>query len=518
MGAGRAAGPAADAGAGDEGRPAEAPPDAPSARHIVTQMKWLGAGEAVGQAAWYVMVLVLAAVVSPRAFGTVAAGMAIVRVANMITMAGTGGSIIAAKDVTGADVHAALRRTLTGALLFTVVIALAGGVVARVFAGGGDPTVLRVLSLSVTLAALTVVPQALLKKALDFKRVSLISAAAAVVTSVVAVAVALLGAGVWSLVVRQLLYEILLALLLWRAARRVIPSLLARPVDGRRGRPPANRLSFLIISASGLFAMTLDNMVVGATLDARHLGYYSLAFAIAFAPLTQISWRFGSVLFPAVAATRDLAVVGRRTVSILRVTSLVIFPLVPIAAVLSPVLVRTVLGAKWMPMVGPLQILLAVGAAHAITNVIGESLSGTGNVRRRAWWDASWAILTLSSVAVLAHFHGIDGAAAAHLIGYVPLLAGYVLVGSRLVGTSPQELWAGMRPLLLALGAQSVVTFVVVRALGGSSHAAAAVTAAIAGLVASALVLRLAPSRPLGELAAVGRLVRSRQAPAAAGA
>lgn len=484
--------------------------DVPSARRIVSQLKWMAAGEAVGQLAFYAMILVLAALLDPKAFGTVAAGMAIVRVARMITTAGTGGSLIAARELTAADVREALRRSLTGAVLFSAVILLGGGWLAEIFAGGGDPEVLRVLGLSVTLAALAIVPQALLKKALDFRRVSTVTAAAAVVTSVVAIAAAVAGAGVWALVVRQLLYEGLIAVLLWRAARRVLPGLMGRPADGEQGRAPGGRRAFLVVSASGMIAMTLDNMVVGATLDAKQLGYYALAFSIAFAPLTQISWRLGGVLFPAAAATKDLAVVGRRTVSIVRVTSTMLLPLVPAGAVLAPVLVRAVLGDKWAPMVGPLQILLAVGAAHAVTNVIGESLSGTGNVRQRAWWDASWALLTLGAVAVLAHFEGTKGAAAGHLVGFLPLAVGYLLIGTRLIGSSPGELWRAMRALLVAVALQAAVTVAVVEALGGAQEAGAAVAAAGAGLAVALLVLWRAPSRPIAELVSTARLVRSR--------
>lgn len=491
------------------GRVPEPPGDAPSARQIAAQLSWLGAGEVVGQVAWYAVVLVLAAILDPKAFGTVAAGMAVVRVANMITAAGTGGSLIAARELTMSDVRAALRRTIVAAAIFSVAIAISGDVLARAFAAGGDPEVLRVLAFSVTLAAVSVVPQALLKKALDFKTVSLANASAAVLTSIAAIVLALLGAGVWALVARQLLFESALAVLLWRAARRALPSLVSERghADGRQ--PPSGRRAFLVVSASATAAMTLDNMIVGATLDARFLGYYALAFSIGFAPLTQISWRFGSVLFPAAAATRDLATVGARTVTIVRSTSVVFFPLIPVAAVLAPPVVRLGLGDEWLPMVGPLRILLAVGAAHAITNVIGESLSGTGNIGRRAWWDTAWAGLTLAGVGVLAHYKGLDGAAAAHVIGLIPLVFGYVVIGSRLIGTTAHKMWLAVRDVLVAVTLQVVVTTAVVHALGGSGDTVAALVAAALGLVSAALVLGFAPTRPLRDVATLVQSVRS---------
>jgi O-antigen/teichoic acid export membrane protein len=214
-------------------------------------------------------------------------------------------------------------------------------------------------------------------------------------------------------------------------------------------------------------------------------------------------------MFPAAAATEDLAVVGRRTVSAVRMTGLVLFPLVPVAIVLAPEVIPAVLGDKWAPMVTPFQFLLAVGIAHAVANTIGESLSGTGNIRFRARLDVPWAVLTLVAVAVLAEVDGIRGAAVGHLAAFVPLAAAYALLATRRIGTSPLGLWRGLRGVLLAVAVQAAVT-VGVRALAdGAGDAAAAAVAAAAGLLAAVAVLLVLPSAPLRDARRLLRAGRS---------
>ena len=481
--------------AGDVGRPI-----APTTKEIIRQLKWMGAGQAVGDVASYGAILILAALLSPAAFGTVALGMAFARVGNLLTQAGMGGSIIAAPSVSEAQLREAARRTVLMAGGFTVLMFVAGDLMVETLAEGGDADVLRALALSVTLAALTVVPSAVLRKALEFKRISLIHAGAAVVTSAAAVLAAVLGAGVWALVLRQLLSGAIVAVLLRRAARTVVPRLVEPVAVKEPVQLPPHRRPFLIVAASTMAVMTLDNAIVGAATGAEQLGYYALAFSFGFAPLTQISWRIGQVLFPAAAATHDNTVVGRRTMRTLRVSALLLFPLLPLAIVLAPVVTVAVLGQKWEPMVAPLQLLLVVGIAHATINTIGESLSGTGNIRFRAWAESTWAVVTLATVAVGAYSDGIRGAAIGHLAAFVPLAVLYLISGARRIGASAAAVWTALRDVVIPVGGQALVTAAVTSALGGPAQPEAAVTGAVAGLATVLVLLRFAPSRPLREV------------------
>lgn len=486
---------------------------APTTERIAGALKWHAAGQAAGELAFYAMVLVLAALLDPEAFGIVAVGMVIVRVATLFAQEGSVGSIIAARELIRSDVRATLRLNLVLGSVLTLAVVAGAEWLTEAFADGGDPDVLRALAVIVLLASISAVPQGVLRKHLDFRRFSLVTGGAAVLTSVCAIAAAVLGAGVWALVVRQVLYQALVAGFAWVAAAPLMQSLPeAREPNERPGLPPG-RTPFLIVASAFLMAMTIDNLVVGAITDATQLGLYSLAFTLAFAPLTQLSWRLGQVLFPAAAATTDLKAVGRRTVRMVRVTGLLMLPLVPVGVALAPSVLPGLFGSEWEGMVAPFQIMLVVGLLHAVLNTIGEGLSGTGNIRFRAWTDMSWGLGTLALVAVFVSLGGIREAALAHLVAFVPLACAYVGWGLRLIGSDVPAFWRATRAVVGPLLAQAAVTLAVLEAAGDSFGGGIAASAA--GLVVLVLLLWRAPSRPLDDARAALTLMLPRRTAAA---
>ena len=171
----------------------------------------------------------------------------------------------------------------------------------------------------------------------------------------------------------------------------------------------AGWVGFFMLAFTDFVALNSDFLIVGHIDEAASLGLYSLAFTLAFAPLTQVSWQVGRVLFPAAAATVDLATVARRTLVSVRMMGLILLPFVPPAIVLAPVVLPGLLGDEWKAMVAPFQILLVVGVGQAMVGMIGESLSGTGNIGWRARVNAVWAAGMVGALIVLVSADGIRG-------------------------------------------------------------------------------------------------------------
>ncbi len=484
----------------------------PTAATIARALAWRGGGHVLTQVSWLGSMVILAALLPPRAFGTVAAGMTIVAVTTLLMESGTSGSVIATREVTYEGLRsAAITNLVLGVALTALTVALAGPVTANL-AEGSDPAVLRALMLSIVLAALGIVPLALLVKALEFKRRTLVTLAAATASAVLALAIALLGGGVWALVVRQVAFQALLTILAWIAVRDMFPPRTRRSEASRRrfGLPAFSW--FFLLALADFFALSFDNLLVGGLTDATQLGFYSLAFSLAFTPLTQISWQVGGVLFPATALTEDLAVVGRRTAKAAGLVALLLVPFVPPALVLAPVVLPAVFGDEWTPMVAPFQILIVVGVAHGILNLIGESLSGTGNIEFRAKLHLVWAATAALAVIGLTSTLGIRGAALAHLLVFLGLAAAYLFLGTRRIGASAREFAAAVAPVLGLAAAQGLVTAAVAVALheGGAPQGLAYTAAAVTGFaVFLSLLLRLRPS-VLGEGAALFRAAMSK--------
>ena len=457
-------------------------------RSVATAIPWAGFGQMISQATWFASLLVLAVLVPPRDFGVVAAGMVIVNVAVLLVGSGTRGSIIVSDGVDIEQLRYALWLTTVGGLALTGIVMLLAQPIVSFFSASANAAVLQGLVLSVGMYGLSIVPLALLQKQMQFRREAIVMSAASLIASVAAVVAAVLGAGIWALVLRQVLWSILMALFAWIAARELLPSwraLLGRPKQRRHVRRD-DAGWFFVLETFSLVALSVDYVIVGHLTNATQLGLYALAFSLAFAPLTQISWRLGGVLLPAVAATSMPEAVTRRTLFAMRTAAGVLLPALPIAAVLAPWLLPEIFGARWAGMVTPFEILLPVGVAHAVLNMIGESLGGSRNVHIHAKMQVAWTLLIIPSLVVLVKADGITGAALAHLFVLIPVGCGYLFWGAGTLGLPPRVVGRALGDVVGPVALQAAVTFAVLFAMhrAGASVALRDIVAILSGLAA----------------------------------
>ena len=217
-------------------------------------------------------------------------------------------------------------------------------------------------------------------------------------------------------------------------------------------------------------------MIVGHVTDVAQLGLYSLAFTIAFAPMTQFAWQIGKVLFPAAARTEQLGILGIRSGKAVRLTAALLFPFVAPAVVLAPVLLPGLLGPEWRPMVAPCQILLVAGIAHAVLAIIREFMLGSGSVRFCVRVDAVWLLGMAGALYCGVRWDGIEGAAIAHAVLVMPLAAAYGIWGARRIGSGPRRLSRALQGVLGPVAVEAAVTVLTLglaRAAGAGAGVAA---------------------------------------------
>lgn len=457
--------------------------------------------------AWFGSLFVLAVFVPPAAFGVVTAALVVTSTAGLLVGAGTRGAIITNERLTTEHLRYALAVNVTvGVVITAAVIALADLLVSALLPGA-DPAVLRWLVIAVALHAFAVVPLAVLHKNLKFKATASITVVSSYTTAVAAIVAGVLGAGIWALVLRQVVGSVLEVVLAWILARRHLPAI--RSLIGHGSRPRTGRGAsakwFFLVSLFSLGAMSVDYVIVGRLAGATQLGLYSIAFAMGFAPLTHLSWWLGGVLLPAAAATRDPHLLAERTVRTVRALALVLLPLVVPALLLAPWLLPLALGERWTGSVVVFQILLPIGVAHAILNVVAENLGGGGHVKLHVQMLGLWAIAMVPLLLVLVPSQGIRGAAIAHLVVLVPIAAGYLLRGAQRLGLPRLTLLRGLAGVVPPFLAQAAVTLLVFWTMSeaGAPDPVARVVGVATGLVGAAGALVLRPNGPFQEARAL---------------
>jgi O-antigen/teichoic acid export membrane protein len=466
-------------------------PRDPSLGVVVHGVSWVALGHVVGQLSWFGSLFLVAALLPPDAFGSVAIAMVMVQVAWLIVGSGTRGSFITSgSSLTRAQIDRAIALNVgTGMAAGLALAALAGPLVSAL-SPGANVDVMRVLALSICLYGLSIVPLALLQKAMRFKAHAGAHAGAAILASAASCLAAALGAGVWALVIRQVLFQALLAGFAWIGARQLLPHSLPGERLLRATRPPGAPW-FFGLTVIGFLALNVDYLVVGHYTDVRQLGLYSLAFTVAFAPVTQFAWQVGKVLLPAAARTETLASVGARATKAVQVSTLLMLPAVPPVIALAPELLPGLLGTEWEPMVLPFQILLVAGVAQALLAILREFLLGSGSVAFCVRVDAFWLVAMVVGLFLIVPLDGIEGAALTHLALLVPLAVAYGTAGARRIGLSWRSLCRPLLPMVGAVAAESVllsITVFVVMSAGASEGIARAAGASV-GLAAVCLIL-----------------------------
>ncbi|WP_164986246.1 oligosaccharide flippase family protein [Streptomyces roseicoloratus] len=462
----------------------------PTGRSLIASASWMTGSHLLAQAFAYGSLIFLARELPPSGFGTVAVGTAVVYIATLLVDHGTYGAIMVHPRLTRTFLVRAFWRCFLVGVALGVVMAASAGPLVTTFADGGDAPAVALLALCLPLHAISLIPTALLHKSMQFRRLAGATATGNVVSAVVAVVAVLAGAGIWSLVARQVVLFGMLA---------VLTTVLCLPVLRRRREFPAAPAArarertgdrwFFLFGVTLMLTANIDYLVVGLSSDASLVGLYALAFTIAMAPSTQFSEQVGKVLFAAAASHPETS--GQRTVQSVRLMSALLLPLLPVGILLAPVLLPAVLGPEWTGMVAAFQVLWLAGIGYAIDNCIGEALSGTGHIAFRAKVMAVRCVATAAALWVLVSVDGIRGAALAHLAVFLPYAAVYATAGARLAGTSGRELRRALRPVAVAVAWQLVVTAVLLLSLraAGVPDGVAVCVASAAGLAVSGFLL-----------------------------
>ena len=276
-----------------------------------------------------------------------------------------------------------MRVAFTFSVLLGVTVALVVALAAPLAAlAMRDPrvtSVLRALSLQFALGGGAVVAGGLLRRRLDFRRQFFIESGSYLLGyGGVAVGLALLGFGVWSLVWGGLVQTLVSSVAQVAVVRHAARPLLARS-------ELAELLHFGVGSAvSGTvnyIALNSDNFVVGRWLGAASLGLYSRAYTLMNLPFTYASAVMSSVLFPAFAQVQGEPPRVRRAYLLLtQLTAMVAASAMATMAVVAPHFVRALYGSRWSGAVLPLQILCVAGYFRALYHLGGVVAQSVGRV------------------------------------------------------------------------------------------------------------------------------------------
>ena len=223
--------------------------------------------------------LILAALLTPQDFGVVAISTLVINLIQTFAGLGLAHAIIQrpSKDLEQAYTSA-FWAILVTSLVFYISLWFLAPALAQAYQNPVVAHVLRIAGLALPVYAFGYIPQVLLQRELNFKRHFWLSFALLVVSAVVSVALALLDAGLWALVIGSLAGTVASIAVAWY-------SVAWRPAFRMDWVVTRSLLGFGVWSLVTGFQTWLlsygDNALAGLFLGAAGVGVYAMGFTFA---------------------------------------------------------------------------------------------------------------------------------------------------------------------------------------------------------------------------------------------
>jgi O-antigen/teichoic acid export membrane protein len=194
-----------------------------------------------------------------------------------------------------------------------------------------------------------------------------------------------------------------------------------------------------------------DYAVIAATLGSAAAGIYWRAYQLAVEYQRKITVAMTQIAFPVLSRTAgpdEMLALRQRMVRLLTV---VLFPLLALLVLLAPVLVPWLFGSAWDEAVVPTQILVVGGAATLVIDACGSSLMAVGRTKALLGYGIAHFVVYVGSVAVLVHLGLPAVAIGGAVIHSIFLGVAYILMLGDEVDHPLLVLWQDLEPALVSV-------------------------------------------------------------------
>ncbi|MCM1984906.1 MOP flippase family protein [Lyngbya confervoides] len=358
---------------------------------VVKGVLWTSIQNWGSQALFFVTFLVLARLLGPETFGLVSLSTIFIHLIQALLGQGFSDAIIQRKDLDREHLDTAFWANFGIGLFLFILGVISAPAIALAFKQPDLIPIVRWMSLLVVFNSVNTTQQAILRREMNFKALAARQLAGQLAGTIVAITLALMNFGVWSLVCQQLVTSIVGTLLLWKITR---------------WRP---KLKFSVkhfrdlyrfgINVVGINILTFlnvrgDDLLIGYFLGPVALGYYTVAYKMLVTLTQLLTDTIRQVVLPSFSRLQnDLEKMRRAFYTATELVGFVTLPAFLGMAVLAPELVLGLFGDQWQPSIPVMQCLAFVGVARALVNFTGAVIMAMGK--------PSWSLmLSLSDTLV----------------------------------------------------------------------------------------------------------------------
>lgn len=307
----------------------------------------------------FVVGIILARILTPQEFGLIGILTVFIAVSQSLISSGFSQALIRKKDPSQQDYSTVFFFNIIVGIICFLTMLLSADSISRFFNEPALKPLIKVLGISVLIISISLIQQTILTKRIDFRLQTKISVTSSLVSGFIAIVMALLGFGVWSLVVKTITMYGITSILLW-VLNKWKPSI---TFSTKSFKELFSFGSKLLIS--GLIDTIFKNIyyfIIGKYFSARDLGFYSRADQFRSLPSSNLTTVVQRVSFPVLSSIKeDVIKLKESYQKLIKSTMLICFVLMLGMAASAKPMILALIGEKWELSIPYLQLLCLGG-------------------------------------------------------------------------------------------------------------------------------------------------------------
>ncbi|MEJ2606513.1 MAG: lipopolysaccharide biosynthesis protein, partial [Anaerolineales bacterium] len=349
----------------------------------------------------FLVFLTLSRFLGAEDFGLVSMATALVVFADNIIDLGFTQALIQREKIDKDHIDSAFWTVIILGCGLTLMGILGSSTIAVIY---NEPRVAKVLawiSISIMFSALGKIQWGILQRSLAFDKLAIRTFISELIGGVVGIMMALQGYGVWSLVGRNLSRDFTGMLVIWKMSNWR-PGFRFSIKHFKHLFPfGANIIGNRLMEYSNRY---VDQLFIGSILGAAALGYYTVGLRLYQLMLSLFLQSVSSVSFPVFSRLQeDFERLKRSFYQVTKFACLISFPIFIGMALVTPNIILTFFGQKWVPSIPVMQLFSLLGIVEVI-NYLGSSLLvATGKVTWKLGLTSINALINAIAILITVH-------------------------------------------------------------------------------------------------------------------
>lgn len=323
-------------------------------KKTISNLMWRFAERCGAQGVSFIVSIILARLLAPDIYGTVALITVITTILQVFVDSGMGNALIQKKNADDLDYSTVFYFNFVVCIILYAGMFFAAPSIATFYEMPELTPLVRVISLTLVISGIKNIQQAYVSKHLLFKKFFYATIGGTVLSAILGITMAYLGFGCWALVVQQLSNAMIDTSILWITMEW-------RP----KWMFSFERLKGLLsygwkLLVSSLLDTVYNNMrqlIIGKFYTSSELAFYNKGKQFPSLIVMNINSSIDSVLLPIMSQEQDNSTrIKSMTRKAIRTSSYIMWPLMIGLAIVAEPLISLILTDKWLPCVPYLRI------------------------------------------------------------------------------------------------------------------------------------------------------------------